>query len=131
MAEPGETGTAAVNRRILVTGSRDWRLSSVVQRALLGLRVEGWADATLVHGDASGADRIAAHCWAGPVEAHPADWGAYGKAAGHRRNAEMVALGADVCLAFIRCGSQGATGCARLAERADIPVRYYRDEEPT
>jgi len=70
------------------------------------------------------ADRWAVMHGAG-YERHPADWERFPNTAGPRRNAEMVALGADVVLAFILDGSRGATHCADLAERAGIPVRRF------
>jgi len=114
-------------RRVLITGSRDWIASGTIMGALM----KAWNDLgpfVLVHGDARGADRMAAgyHShWGGECEAHPAQWELHGKRAGFVRNAEMVALGADLCLAFIKDESRGATMCARLAEEAGIPTRRY------
>ena len=121
--------------RILITGSRDWEDADVISFNL-GL-VLGEAsreghhlrDAVIVHGDCpKGADAIADRlaCNHGyTVERHPANWDQYGKAAGFRRNADMVNLGADICLAFIRNKSRGASHTAELAEKAGIPVQRY------
>ena len=116
--------------RVLVTGSRDWSDREAVWGALKQACDDFGADAVvIVHGGARGADALAAeyadffHIRA---EAHCARWNEFGKSAGYRRNAEMVALGADLCLAFIRDGSRGATHCAEAARKAGIPVRYYR-----
>lgn len=118
--------------RILVTGSRTWddilRMTNELRDEVLAARMCG-ARPVIVHGSCPrGADAIAAR-WARGYdvaqEPHPADWQQHGKTAGFRRNAEMTALGADVCLAFIRDGSRGATHCADAAAKAGIPVRRF------
>jgi hypothetical protein len=111
--------------RLLVTGSRDWDDEESVRFEIAGMTM-CHAGLVIVHGACpTGADSFAAKV-ARDVgirqEPHPADWQKYGKSAGYRRNAEMVALGADACVAFIRGGSRGATHCADLAEKAGIPV---------
>jgi YspA, cpYpsA-related SLOG family len=130
--------------RILVTGSRTWDDGPAVWEALEAIH-PGGRDLIVVHGACPwGADSHAAwwarvHGAAGGItgEPHPADWNAHGKRAGFIRNAEMVSLGANVCLAFLmpctdpKCrrkephGSHGASHCAALAEKAGIPVRRF------
>jgi len=82
----------------------------------------------VVHGAARGADSLAARAaeeYRLQLEPHPADWNGYGRQAGFIRNAEMVSLGADLCLAFYwqGAGNKGTEHCARQAENAGIPVR--------
>lgn len=113
--------------RVLITGSRTWTDNTIIRNALADVRQQH-PDAVLVHGDARGADRIAAAIWRSwgmAVEAYPADWRRHGRAAGMLRNQAMVAAGADLCLAFIRDRSRGATHCADLAARAGIPTWRY------
>ncbi|MDX2794626.1 SLOG family protein [Streptomyces scabiei] len=125
--------------RVLVTGSRSWDDVAAVHAALeAAYRSTRATPVVVVHGACPhGADEHA-RAWAvemsrqgKPVleEAHPANWrpsgGQLDRAAGFRRNAEMVALGADVALAFIRDGSRGASHTADLAEKAGIPTRRF------
>ncbi len=112
--------------RILVTGSRRWRDVETIREAL----VRHYSPtAILVTGACpTGADAIAERIWhdlGGELERHPADWHRYGRPAGPRRNHEMVALGASVCLAFILDSSPGATGCVALIQAAGIPVELH------
>lgn len=116
-----------MSARLLVTGSREFTDRVLVTNALAWAWHELGSDpaCVLVHGDARGLDSLAAGVWGahGLIrEAHPADWERFGRSAGHRRNAEMVALGADLCLAFPLGVSRGTRGCMALAERAGIRV---------
>jgi hypothetical protein len=117
--------------RILVTGSRDWDRPEAIEYALRYLtELKDVADdCVLVSGACpTGADKMAEDIWQAlgyTVERHPADWDTHGKKAGFLRNAEMVNLGADQCLAFIKNKSKGATMCADLAEKTGIPTYRY------
>lgn len=140
--------------RVLVTGSRAWPDEQAIWDALdgfwTGAMAGGYSSLTVVHGAAKGADLMAYRWaryralnrrWAVEHEPHPADWST-GKAAGVARNAGMVRLGADVCLAFLapcadtKCrrqaahDSHGATHCADLADRAGIHVERFHPVVP-
>jgi hypothetical protein len=118
--------------RILITGSRAWTAVSTLRTELTRWH-RVYPGAVLVHGAARGADLTAAalwQLWGLPTEAHPADWDRHGRVAGYLRNRHMVNLGADVCLAFIRDHSRGATHCSGLAEAAGIPTHRIRQETP-
>lgn len=132
--------------RLLVTGSRDWPDEQRVEGALEAVAAQ-CAVLVVVHGDAARGPDFLAGFWvrrqrrAGRTgiseEPHPADWTRYGRRAGMIRNAEMAALGADLCFAWIApcsqagCrnpephGSHGAGHCADLAAKAGIDVRRF------
>lgn len=128
--------------RVLVTGSQLWTDKKLVLEELdllllsLCEDVESEYVFTLVHGDCpDGADSHAdewgrkrkAEGFPIVIETHPADWkGPRKRGSGYARNAEMVNLGADLCLAFILDESPGSTHCSKLAEKAGIDTRYFR-----
>lgn len=137
--------------RVLVTGSRDWPDIERVRHELSRIYDELAATRLMVvvHGVCpTGADAHARQWvrdrqrFGEPAieDPHRAQWrpnGVLDRSAGFKRNARMVELGADVCLAFIGpctkpgCrepqphGSHGATHCADLAEQAGIETRRY------
>lgn len=120
--------------RVLVTGSRNWPDPQEVSRALDEAWVYSGGFMVVVHGHCpTGAD-AQAESWAAWMrsrghlvksERYPADWKRFGKRAGVIRNAEMVKLGADRCLAFIYNGSKGASHTRDLAKKTGIPTTTY------
>lgn len=136
--------------RILVTGSREWASYLDVYNAIRLYAAEASkdSDVTIVHGGARGADSFAGQVAQdlGMIEeAHPANWDSCGPdcnrshmrtryngelycpRSGFVRNAEMVNLGADICLAFYKGASKGTDMCAKLADKAGIKVHKFMD----
>lgn len=127
--------------RVLITGSREFTDRSIIAAAITKVwRDNGKQPLIICHGDARGADRLAkaiARKYPDRLieEAHPADWfdgwrDAPGPNPGTKRNDEMVALGADICLAFLHRGAKnhGTKHAIGAASRAGIPVVQHWQE---
>ena len=121
--------------RILITGSRHWTDYQTMSLALRGIYDRN-RTAMLVHGNCAGADLMANQIWrqpGGQVDVFDADSEHLGRAAGPRRNQEMVdsCNPSDICLAFPLADSRGTRDCMRRAEAAGIPVTNYGDQVVT
>jgi hypothetical protein len=113
--------------RVLITGSRHWWCKDFASRVVKSLREKHGKSLLIVHGAARGVDlSFSEACfeWDVEQESHPADWEFLGRAAGPRRNGEMVAAGADLALAFHSNlpASKGTRDCVRQCLAANIPV---------
>lgn len=122
-----------MDRRILITGSREWSDRETLRRAILAEMVgHSFHSVVIIHGACPrGADRIAddlASQMGLRVERHPADWKRHGKRSGILRNQEMVDLGAAVCLAFPTASSVGTLHCMGAAEKGGIIVKSFMPE---
>jgi hypothetical protein len=60
------------------------------------------------------------------LDRKPADW-SLGRGAGYKRNAEMVKLRTDICLAFIMNESNGSSHTANLAKKAGIQTLIFEE----
>lgn len=125
--------------RVIVTGSRYYADAELIRSELKSRYIQAGLEKSLplivVDGGAAGAD-YHARVWAEQMEdlgfwvrreTHLADWKTHGRAAGPRRNAEMVKSGANEVLAFYQHGAAniGTEGCCKLAKAAGILTTKY------
>ena len=113
--------------RLLITGGREFTDRDVIERALLD--IEQRPD-VVIHGDAAGADRVAASVAKEhglDVWKFPANWARYGKSAGPRRNYQMLVEGRPThVLAFP--GGPGTENMVKQASKAGLPIRRISEE---
>lgn len=114
--------------RLLVTGSRNWQDYKLIETTMT-LFVDLLGLTELSVGDCPfGADLIAENVGRTlglEVQVFRARWGQHGLAAGPIRNGEMVARGADLCLAYPLSFSKGTRDCIRQAQAAGIDTLIY------
>jgi hypothetical protein len=110
---------------VLVCGSRDWPVAQLVIDRLDRLDRDGLV---IISGMARGVDRVAAD-WARArgveLVEMPAQWDRDGKAAGFRRNQEMIDLAPRLVLAFTT-GSRGTAHTISLARERGIALEVHR-----
>lgn len=111
--------------RVLICGDREWKDENTIRE--LVHRIPGRS--LVITGGARGADRIAAraaHDAGIDVLWMPAEWDRYGKAAGYRRNDEMLRKG---CPTFVIAfhenikQSKGTKMMLELAKNAGVPTK--------
>jgi hypothetical protein len=137
-------------KRLLVTGSRIWTDTHLIQVALRAAMVSLDVPAreiTLVHGGAHGADQLAGQVGSQlgmRIEAHEAEWRRctdmcihnlraakrYCPEAGYRRNAEMIASmePGSLMLSFAAKAPSGTSGCAQVSRRCGLDVVDWGDD---
>ena len=116
--------------RILVTGGRGYSNRNRLFAALDAIKNKHGIS-FVIQGGAKGADSLAKEwCKLSGVHSCQVDalWDSFGKAAGHRRNAAMLNLKPDACVACE--GGAGTAGMIGMCEKAGIKV-WKIDEDKT
>ena len=113
------------SQTVLVCGGRDYEDIDRVYAVLDGIHAKA-PIASIIHGGAKGADKLAGS-WAFfrdlvPERIYRANWADLGKAAGPLRNQQMLDKEAvDLVIAFP--GGRGTADMVRRARKAGVPVR--------
>ncbi|EKF73996.1 hypothetical protein A11A3_10836 [Alcanivorax hongdengensis A-11-3] len=117
--------------RVLVCGGRDYQDRPQLEAYMEHLWRSGKIS-LLIHGDASGADRLAsqwAHDRGVDQVCYPANWKAHGRAAGPMRNRRMLHHGKPQAVVAFP-GGRGTADMVGLAEQAGLPVWLPTQEGP-
>ena len=113
--------------KVVVCGGRNYHEPAQVRRELNRLYAVHHFTDLMQGGCPTGADRLAKEWAATKPEIKrwecKAEWGKYGKAAGPRRNAQMVEWKPDLVIAFP--GGRGTANMIKQAKEAGIPVWIY------
>lgn len=112
--------------KMIIAGGRDFTDKDKIEEAVRHLIQSKvlTRDFELVCGMARGADITAYHLCKSKgniIHEYPADWGSYGKSAGHRRNRDM-GNNADMLLAFWDGTSKGTKGMIDYMRSLNKPV---------
>jgi len=113
--------------RILWTSSRELTDLELVRSAIVKAGRDARVhpqETIVVQGNARGGDQLARRI-AREFGCHVEDHDARDHSSPLARNAHMVGLGADVCLAAALAWASGTGNCARLARAAGIPTIDY------
>jgi len=117
--------------RVIVAGATAWSNAAAIRRELARLP----AEATVIHGDAPGADLLAGMVAAQlglavePMSKSKQDYARYRRAAWKGLNERMLASGAVLVLAFhlSLASSRGTRHLVEIARAAGVEVRVFAE----
>jgi hypothetical protein len=109
--------------KVLVCGGRDFNDEMAMSLALGEFHEKTLKITMIIHGGSKGADIYSGH-WARHNHIHVAEvhalWDQLERSAGYKRNAAMLTLKPDYCIAFP--GGKGTNMMIDLCNKAGVPV---------
>lgn len=117
--------------RIIIAGSRffnDYKLLKDKLDYFLSNKIAEGYKIVIISGTANGADKLGERYATErgyAIERYPANWDAYGKSAGYRRNVQMAKV-ADACVVFWDGTSPGSKHMIDIANSYKLPLRIVR-----